>query len=542
MKEVLYKKEYSYYSTALHKNSTEIDAKSLWSTSEKFPLFVCEKNSNDEEEFVKNFGNPLASVFRNKQMLLVEKYENKISLKFFINQKSRSVGKVWFKETKDLHYLTVNVESGDVYFGSLLNYNKKKKCQKRIQKNFFLNNPITSFRIKIKSYLSNFDPINVLDSFDAIRIFTSNMDGNFDITNSDFTKRIFKFYLEKKGYKYPNNFELFAPFFFGGKIRKKIKKNGYKLVDAFMDANGLKGDRIKKAIHECEEYLNLTVFHFAITIFPYDWVCQDSSFLVKIFNFNKTFGREINFNEIKPFLTKGELNKIFLVFKEVIYNNIDNHSFLDHLSLYLSLKNYGEINLKWNSKSKKDFVTEHLDWSDKLEYYKRGSYTRIYPSYMDEQISEVIKIGEIEYFPTLLKTSEEYNSESYFQSNCVKTYIGRASSIIVSLRVGSLESENRITCEYHTFRLNNKFPSLRRVQTRAKYNGEAIGFETPLEILDKRMEDIILDNRFKTVQIEKKCSNGVELHSDSKWDWDGFLTWTYKTHVDNSHNNFINWI
>ena len=40
----------------------------------------------------------------------------------------------------------------------------------------------------------------------------------------------------------------------------------------------------------------------------------------------------------------------------------------------------------------------------------------------------------IEYHPVLLRSTNEYNEESAYQNNCVRTYIDNCSSVIVSLR------------------------------------------------------------------------------------------------------------
>jgi hypothetical protein len=36
------------------------------------------------------------------------------------------------------------------------------------------------------------------------------------------------------------------------------------------------------------------------------------------------------------------------------------------------------------------------------------------------------------------------------------------------------------------------------------------------------------DDRFETVKITKKCYNGTLFESNSYWDEDDFLKWTYK--------------
>jgi hypothetical protein len=97
--------------------------------------------------------------------------------------------------------------------------------------------------------------------------------------------------------------------------------------------------------------------------------------------------------------------------------------------------------------SKSKFREEHLDWSDKIEHYRQGSYTRIYPDYSYELIQKPISVGDDVYYPVLLDDSHNYNKESSQQSNCVKTYIGKCSSVIVSLRKGDIDSDKRATIE-----------------------------------------------------------------------------------------------
>jgi hypothetical protein len=110
----------------------------------------------------------------------------------------------------------------------------------------------------------------------------------------------------------------------------------------------------------------------------------------------------------------------------------------------------------------------------------------------------------IDYYPVILTTSAQYNDESQVQSNCVRTYVDKAQSIIVSLREGDPNSHNRITVEY-LIRKN----SLERVQTRGRFNydvGEIWGI--PLEILDNRMELSHKTKEFKLPVMVKEYSNG----------------------------------
>jgi hypothetical protein len=79
--------------------------------------FTYESSDSSEECFTKNYGNPLCEIVKVSKMVLVEKYEDKVSLKIFSNHRIRSVGKVWFKVVKNMSYVTVNLKTGDVYNG-----------------------------------------------------------------------------------------------------------------------------------------------------------------------------------------------------------------------------------------------------------------------------------------------------------------------------------------------------------------------------------------------------------------------------------------
>jgi hypothetical protein len=58
--------------------------------------------------------------------------------------------------------------------------------------------------------------------------------------------------------------------------------------------------------------------------------------------------------------------------------------------------------------------------------------------------------------------------------------------------------------------------------------------------LDKVMLYYIQDEKFDTVQIKKKCKNGVELNSTSDWNDNGHLFWTQnKINTSERDNNFL---
>jgi hypothetical protein len=230
---------------------------------------------------------------------------------------------------------------------------------------------------------------------------------------------------------------------------------------------------------------------------------------------------------------------VFKIFKQVVINEtLDFSTFFDHVRTYVELKSFGE-DIKWNSyDNKKDFAKEHLDWMDKLQHYKQGTYYRVYPEYMDKFINKPIKTDTDVYYPVLLTNSIEYNHESQIQSNCVKGYVGRASSVIISLRKNQIDSEERGTIEYEISK-KDKTISVRRVQYLGRFNEKLDEkWNEILLTLDEVMSKCFKDKRYENVKLRKECSNGVILHSDSEYNENGFLFWTYKNIENNNYTNF----
>jgi hypothetical protein len=188
---------------------------------------------------------------------------------------------------------------------------------------------------------------------------------------------------------------------------------------------------------------------------------------------------------------------------------MDTYTLSDHVRMYSELKRYG-VDVKWNATNSTEFHNEHLDWTDKLSHYRNGTYTRIYPDCLHELLSK--NIGD--YTPVLLTTSQEYNEESATQSNCVKGYVGRPESIIVSLRKG----DERATIEYKVQLIDEKI-TINRVQSLGKRNQALTpDWDNVMLSLDKIMLLFIKDKNFELVKVIKENGMGMKVSSDSKWE------------------------
>jgi hypothetical protein len=496
------------------------DLMNISTASKKHPLFIVKKVTTDEESYRENYNNLMCTVTKSYVMVVVERTEDKISIKVFRGSRNRQAGNTWFKVSRNVDYITVNKKTGDVYHGYIHDYQKKRKCTKKIRRNFFFAEPINTIKSLIKNSLSDSNVNTYEIAIRAVSTFMFEIDERDGFENLDFNKRLFRFYLNKRQVKYPNNFYVYAQILVGPEIRKILKKNDNKLVESYMIKEGLSGKKLKKALHNCET-LNIELYKHARKIFGDDWLNQDEDVISKLLN--SKLQCMVVPPEFKTVISPEELKRVYSIFKRVfIYDDLDSYTFYDHISMYTELRLYGEDELRWYSeKSKEEFREEHLDWTEKIQFYKQGNYTRTYPEYFKEVIEKEID----GYVPVLLMDSKSYNEESLIQSNCVKTYIGKPSSFIVSLRKGLFG--DRATVEYKLAN-NGEYIIPIRVQSLGKFNGK-LGEEwnDVLFKLDKVILSSIKDKRFETVKIIKECKNGVTLKSDTYWEGDN-LKWTYK--------------
>lgn len=528
MKEILYKKEITSYITNKYLNYNSIkeykkdieDMTYLHTSSPKRLRFTYDTWDSSEECFTKNYGNPLCEVIKQSRMVVIEKYDDKVSLKVFTNHRIRQVGRVWFKVVKNMSYVTVNLKTGDVYNGGIDNYHLKRKCRKRIRRNTFidmLNN--MGFQIKNSNLFSSREESDE-GTKEILSIFTGQFTNDNDLENLSYDDRLFKFYLNKRNIKIPNNFYVFRKYWFGKELRKTLKKNDNRMIDTILSHYKFSGKKIKKALHRCEDF-NFELYNTAKKIFGDDWLNQDEDIILGCLNSNTWFNIDDRFLNLA---SKDEIKKLFMLFKQmVIHNTIGPHTLRDHTEFYYQLKLYGETDLKWTAKDDKSLIEEHTEWSTKIEHYRNGTYTRIYPEYSYNHIQTPINIDGTIYYPKLLDNSENYNQESSVQSNCVKTYINKPASIIVGLREDDLESIERATIEYWVSK-NDEKVQIKRVQSLGRFNQKLdFKWDEPLFRLDEIMLSYVEDERFDTVLIKKECSNGVVTQGKTKWDSDGHL-------------------
>jgi len=336
---------------------------------------------------------------------------------------------------------------------------------------------------------------------DAVGIFLSNISGT-DMNINGYDNVIYKRYLDGIGVKVPNNWMYFNRTF--PQITKKIfKKHKFKFVDAFMGFNGLFGDKVKRVLHNVTSTDGTESLKFAIEFFGKDFILSQPDHFIKEIIESTTFfmdwenylnNQQLNINDY----TKTEVRYCFEIFKLVIRGEINFITFTDHIRYKNRLKNFEPV--MWRAKDYDSFSEEHYIWSEKIGSLSSAQYRRIF----DEKFKQYIEEPIDDYYPVLLNETKEYNMESFNQSNCVRSYVDKPASIIISLRKGDNNSRNRATIEY---KIEDNFNKIRfnRVQSLGRHNEKLDETWTKVLIeLDTRMFYTLENDIFKLPEVEIK--------------------------------------
>ena len=482
---------------------------------------------NTEEEYTKNYGNPFCTIYHRRHIFIVTRNGSKVCLKVFQYERSRNAGYSFFRISTLVNYITYNEDTNCLYVGSIRNYHKKRKFNKRVTKNVFWKDPINKFKGLINSYLYSSKLDTSLITNQIITSFINNIKGTEKYDLLEPSDRLQRLYFEKLGVKLPDNWETFR-LTYPQPRKKEFVKNKFKYIDSLMYMHSLNGDKMRRTFHELKHFGGTQVFNWCCAIFGKDFTLQqDIKFLKSLFeqymhtpNIHREFTK-----------TKKEKLNLFAIFKMTLFGEIDPMTFADHISMYLRLKNFEEVS--WNSNTYETFQDEHFTWSEKLGFYTKGDFTRIYSEKFTEEIQTPIVLKDT-YYPVLLKTSSQYNTESFVQSNCVKGYIQRAESLIISLRKGDETSRERATIEYRIEKKKNTI-MVRRVQTLGRFNQRLTeDWNDSINVLDLKMDSLVSSKVFEIPSLKVKVGN-KEVFSESE-----FVDVFYNTDLDN--NLTLDWV
>ena len=470
--------EIKNYRTSLYLNYCNINQKDknilgLYVETKQKDKFFSDAQFYTEDDFVKHFGNPFASVHFDRQRLFIEEGDDKISIKFQFYRKTRKVGGRYFTERKVTHYLTFNFNKKMFYSGTFST--KKKQVIGRSMK-------VNPTYFVIESFLRNVRIDNNVALDQYLYFFLEKIWDRMGIENPqnfqwDCMRSFYSLtYYLVNGIKIPNNWRKFTGTFFS---KKELKKFDMNLVDTAMDKLKLKGSKVKQIFNEME-LIDFDRLYMVYNILGIDRFNKIENKVFDPYYGDETMPMEMNqmggffecfysdkeqFNQyflgrILVPLTPKEKDRILDLMP--YFDHYKWRTLIDHLEMKKDLMNLGE-DVKFKFTNISSFNLEHEEFSRLLQSYRKGEVERFYGN-VDSLETPIEHEGET-YYPVLFRKTEDYEKESQHQRNCVRGYSERPDCLIFSIRKGSIDGNERITVEYQ-YRKNE----ILNVQERAKFN------------------------------------------------------------------------
>ena len=498
--------------------NTDEHKKGIWNRK-SIDLYI------DEDKFLEHFADVTKGLEMKRTTVVVEEYDNKLSLKIYHNIKKRRVGGRNFYVRKYTYFTTYDFKGKNLYTGEIVK-SRKKVISKKLRVNNFMDitYPYTIIsdliiesrmihynRVMEQPLHKDISPQHFHDTqisveMDKIKSSLNNIiKKHTKIKPLDSVHNIrdifYRMYLLDNGFKAPDSFAKFTHRF----IPKKELRKDNNLIKTYMRINSLYGSKIRKYLNEdnnvCIDYVTLLFRLLGVDYFnmlkPQNLTDELATIYV-----NQEYSRII-----KNSLDKRDLKRIVIGLND----GIDLNTLLEHFEFRNKLKKYNhEFKIKFSNGE--EFTEEHYEISELLQSYRNGKVTRFYGLGVKDMIEEpIMSMMGIDFYPVLLETSRNYNEESTVQNNCVRTYSQKPHNIIVSLRMGGETSKERATLEYQ-FRKND----IIRIQTRGKYNNDVPEtWNTVLEVLDSRLSNLYQNGKLTLPRLTKEYSSGFSVTRNS---------------------------
>lgn len=511
-KKLHYKQIFNSYLTRYYSDSVDIN-QSIHFRIPKYGVWSLSglPNMSDEKTFLENYGNRKTSVSLERVTVVIEEYDNKISLKYFQITKNRSVGSVYFRVRRQISYCTYNLKTKNFYFGDLITKNKQV-IRKRTRSNIFDGNYFTSLRLLIrrqvrdlcddviteKNRISNKVSEEIIKVyFDLIKEKTGI---HLDCLSNSLDGELFKLYLSDNGFKYPNNYHEYT----GIRIPKKVYRKEINMVKIVMSTLNLRGRKIRTLLNQGKNIdLQKVVSLYQMLGVDYFNKLKDNVVQYENTPTNGSLNYLMNVQNMydKIQLNNGDKGRIV----NILNDKVNFSLIVDHLQMIEKLNNEYEYRFKMKFTCRESFNNEHYDLSELINSYKKGDITIHYGDSAVKKIEEPIFGPDgIDYYPVVLLTSKDFNEESQIQSNCVRTYVERPNMMIISLRQGSSNSEDRATLEYR-FRRNE----IIRTQSLGKFNKDlSPRYGMPLEVLNLRLKELYRKDILHLPKMVKNFKSG----------------------------------
>ena len=493
----------------------EIDEYSSYHRKPKTGRWRHKDTLKTKEDYLKYYGDKTCAVNIQRSTIVLEKDENKTSIKIYEYTNFRTPGVHYFRKYQKLRYITYNKKTNIVYVGG------KEKKTLLIRSNPFQNGEINTFFHYLYNIIKSrkFVIDGIQDSnkimFDMVNEFFRNVFGDDNFQKCDSLllpeKMFLDNYIKVNNIIVPDNYEIF--FKHDQITLRQIKRAKNNLLLAVEKKYKIKGKKFHRVLHSLN-FFNPYVLKDMISFFGIDYLKQLSdSDLRDIISIPVSM---INTNDmvvVKDEFTAVEKKRIMDIFLDCIHNNGSYRTLMDHLRFIYTLRYQYNETVGWNSKNRDEFTNEHVFLSNLIAKYQNGIYDRTYTQeFIDSFNTQFVHNGGV-YYPVLLCMDSQYKDESEVQHNCVKTYTKNVKSYIISLREGSPDSTVRATIQYSLGNEKYKITAT-RLQTLGRFN-KALddNWTKPVYMLDEHMAKSIKKFKVDDYKIIKTTYGGSKIYN-----------------------------
>ena len=495
--------------------------KPLWLKKQKVIL----KSDEDIKEY---YGDQTKSVFIERATLVVEEKENSIAIKLYNFSKGRKVGTSYFGVTQQLSYVTYNKKYKNFYSGVRVRGKKKVKGGS-IKVNKW--NDITSILSHMVQVVNEIS-LSGTDSMwldtkhgwqqlrSAVNIFNEKLGVSHKFDDiQKLVDCLFLFYYKENGFKLPD-----GPFKFMNVPLSKAKlKKTDSVVDAFMKIYGYRGKKVRGILNSPNE-VDYYTLNYLYNMLGVDFFNKlDLTFTFTTAQATRNMGMGIRSYYEDCGLNNSEKSAIVDLCNDYVKKTQGTsiisveHSLVsllrDHLRFKNNLKEF-DVDVKFKARTKEEFNREHDEWTNTLDSYKHGIIERNYPEMMVKELQEIIMGPHMDYYPVLLRNSDDYNEESGHQKNCVRTYIERPDCFIISIREGSRNGKERATIEFRYTK--GSHPT--NVQSLGRFNELlSTNWNYVLEEIQNRVKRLSELRVIEVPKMKKTFPNGKEVTRQAYW-------------------------
>lgn len=530
MVENLYKKILDEHRTTYHEVSNDVklmrnlsDHKTNASRmggyrNKELHYFTVSKYSENKEDFIEEYGNMLCDLENYRRTVVVEKEGDKVRLSFYYYRKIRKVGKVYFAKMYDRCYLTYNLKTNNFYMTNVMKSIGHRRS-KRIRCN-------PTYNIsRIVEHIHDFKFTD--DDSEYLKVFMRALDSETNYGKDKFLtfeEAFMRFFVSRNGIKGPNHMTSLILRYYPGK--KMFKKNGFNLVHSILDSVGLKSkyfislmNNYKPDLSYLIQYSNLLGLKYVKTI-DKDFFRKERAPYETFVDIKKKYDEDTEVYRTYQNITDYDRKNIVKVINDFTKTNPDDSLnttrsmnitglINDHIRIMDNLRKF-EDNIKFKAKTYSEFEQEHVNYSEKYSLYRNSE--EIYYQY-DKKIINSLKDSQKGYEYVLLSNDMDYINESTHQNNCVRTYIDKFDSIIISVRLG----DKRVTTEF-TYKGDC-------IQRRGSYNSKVDeSFKDGITELERIIKTIYLRGELKqpTIKIKNKLNGDEKFYTIKELKTNGY--------------------